>query len=65
MDEWSIAQDAGLDVSMGYPSRREKFIATGFNDPANHALLLRELETALPLAARARRAERHRHVRQS
>ncbi len=53
MDEWSVAQDAGLVVSMGYPSRREKFIETGFNDPANHALLIKELEIALPLAARA------------
>jgi hydroxypyruvate isomerase len=53
-DEWSIAQDAGLDVSMGYASRREKFIETGFNDPANHALLIKELEAAIPLAARAR-----------
>jgi hydroxypyruvate isomerase len=52
-DEWSAAADAGLVVSMGYASRREKFIATGFNDPNNHALLLGELETALPLAAQA------------
>ena len=54
MDEWAVAQDAGLDVSMGYASRREKFIQTGFNDPSNHALLIGELETAIPLAARAR-----------
>jgi hydroxypyruvate isomerase len=54
LDEWPIAQDAGLSVSLGYPSRREKFIETGFNDPANHALLLKELEIVLPLAARAR-----------
>jgi hydroxypyruvate isomerase len=53
-DEWSVAQDAGLVVSMGYASRREKFIETGFNDPANHALLIKELEVAIPLAARAR-----------
>ena len=52
-DEWSAAADAGLVVSMGYASRREKFIATGFNDPANHAMLLGELEAALPLAAQA------------
>jgi hydroxypyruvate isomerase len=52
-DEWQVARDAGLTVSMGYASRREKFIETGFNNPANHALLLDELETALPLAARA------------
>jgi hydroxypyruvate isomerase len=53
-DEWSVAADAGLMVSMGYASRRDKFIATGFDDPANHALLLGELETAVPLAAQAR-----------
>jgi hydroxypyruvate isomerase len=53
-DEWSVAQDAGLNVSMGYASRRERFIETGFNDPSNHALLIGELETAIPLAARAR-----------
>src|SRR5271170_1604949 len=53
-DEWSVARDAGMTVSMGYASLREKFIATGFNDPANHSLLLGELEAALPLAARAK-----------
>jgi hydroxypyruvate isomerase len=52
-DEWPVARDAGLTVSMGYPSRRNNFIATGFNDPAHHALLLEELQTVLPLAARA------------
>jgi hydroxypyruvate isomerase len=52
-DEWPVIIDAGLTVSMGYPSRRGKFIATGFNDPANHALLLEELQTVLPLAAGA------------
>jgi hydroxypyruvate isomerase len=52
-DEWSVAKDAGLTISMGYVSRRDKFIATGFNDPANHAMLLEELEKALPLAASA------------
>jgi hydroxypyruvate isomerase len=54
MDEWRVAQDAGLDVSMGYAAPRERFIQTGFNDPANHALLIRELEAAIPVAARAR-----------
>ncbi len=53
VDEWPVARDAGLTVSMGYPSRRENFIQTGFNNPANHTLLLGELETALPLAGRA------------
>ena len=53
-DEWPVVQDAGLISSMGYPTRRNDFIATGFNDPAQHAMLLRELEEAIPLAARAR-----------
>ena len=52
-EEWPVARDAGLTVSMGYASRREKFIATGFNDPANHPMLLGELTTAIPLAADA------------
>lgn len=53
-DEWAAASDAGLIVSMGYAGRRDKFIQIGFNDPANHALLLGELEMALPRAAEAR-----------
>ena len=52
-DEWQVARDAGIAVSMGYASRRDAFIQTGFNDPAHHTLLLDELATALPLAARA------------
>jgi hydroxypyruvate isomerase len=54
VDEWPVAQDAGMTVSMGYASRREKLIETGFNDPSNHAMLIKELEVAIPLAARAR-----------
>jgi hydroxypyruvate isomerase len=53
-DEWPIARDAGLVVSMGYASRRGKFIENGFNDPANHDALLTELRLALPMAARAK-----------
>ncbi len=52
-DEWPVVRDAGLVPSMGYPSRRRDFIATGFNDPANHALLLGELEATIPQAAAA------------
>jgi len=52
-DDWDLVRDAGLVCSMGYPYPRERtdFIATGFNDPANHRLLLSELEDAIPLAA--------------
>jgi hydroxypyruvate isomerase len=52
-DEWPVVRDAGLTCSMGYPSRRKDFIATGFNDRAHHALLLGELEQTIPEAARA------------
>jgi hydroxypyruvate isomerase len=52
-DEWPVVRDAGLVPSMGYPTRRNDFIATGFNDAANHAMLLRELETTIPQAAAA------------
>jgi hydroxypyruvate isomerase len=38
---------------MGYPAKRDNFITMGFNDPANHAALLKELETTIPLAKRA------------
>jgi hydroxypyruvate isomerase len=50
-DQWPVVADAGLVCSMGYPTARRDFIATGFNDPSNHALLLRELETTIPRAA--------------
>lgn len=53
VDEWSEVNDHGLAVSMGYPARRDNFIEMGFNDPANHAALLKELETTIPLAKHA------------
>jgi hydroxypyruvate isomerase len=52
-DEWPVVRDAGLTCSMGYPTARRDFISTGFNDRANHAMLLRELERTIPLAAGA------------
>ena len=52
-EEWAVVRDAGLVSSMGYPTKRQDFIATGFNNPANHPMLLRELETTIPLAAKA------------
>jgi hydroxypyruvate isomerase len=50
--EWPVARDAGLVPSMGYPTDRRDFIPTGFNDRANHPMLLRELEAAIPQAAK-------------
>lgn len=52
-DEWSTVIDSGLTVTMGYPARRDNFIEMGFNDPANHAQLLKELEATIPLAKKA------------
>ncbi|KJV35264.1 hydroxypyruvate isomerase family protein [Luteibacter yeojuensis] len=52
-DEWSVVQDHGMAVSMGYPAKRDNFIEFGFNDPANHAQLIKEIETTIPLAKRA------------
>ena len=50
-DEWDVVRDAGLVCSMGYPTDRKDFLSTGFNDRANHAMLLEELERTIPLAA--------------
>jgi hydroxypyruvate isomerase len=52
-DQWPVVQAAGLACSMGYPARRDDFIATGFNDPSKHDMLVAELEAAIPLAAKA------------
>lgn len=51
-DDWERVREYGLVCSMGYPAIRRDFIATGFNDRANHALLLGELEATIPHAAR-------------
>ena len=50
-NEWDVVRDAGLVCSMGYPTDRKDFLSTGFNDRANHAMLLTELERTIPLAA--------------
>ncbi|HEY3221891.1 MAG TPA: TIM barrel protein [Gemmatimonadales bacterium] len=49
-DDWPIVREHGLVCSMGYAAIRDDFIPRGFNDPANHDLLVGELERALPLA---------------
>ena len=63
-DEWPVVADAGLVCSMGYPTGRDDFIATGFNDPANHADAAAGAGATIPLAGRGRGAQCHRHVRQ-
>jgi hydroxypyruvate isomerase len=52
-EDWPVVADHNLVVTMGYPAARRDFIARGFNDPANHAMLLRELEETIPRAAAA------------
>jgi hydroxypyruvate isomerase len=52
-DDWPVVRDAGLVPTMGYPTNRRDFIATGFNDPTHHAMLLGELEATIPRAAAA------------
>jgi hydroxypyruvate isomerase len=51
-EDWPVVRDNGLVCSMGYPTKRDDFIATGFNDRANHAMLLRELEETIPVAGK-------------
>ena len=50
--DWPVVKEHGLVCSMGYPTARDDFIAVGFNDRANHPMLLRELEQTIPLAGR-------------
>ena len=52
-EEWPAVRDAGLVCSMGYPSKRRDFLTRGFNDPANHDLLVQELTETIPRAAAA------------
>src|SRR6266511_6059941 len=49
-DDWPVVRGHGLVCSMGYAALRDDFIPRGCNDPANHDLLVGELERALPLA---------------
>ena len=53
VEEWPVAAGAGLVCSLGYASGRDDYNTTGFGDATNHAMLWRELERAIPLAAKA------------
>jgi len=50
--DWDVVRQYGLVSSMGYPTDRRDFLSNGFNNPASHAMLLHELEQAIPLAAK-------------
>ncbi|MEO1448746.1 MAG: TIM barrel protein [Bacteroidota bacterium] len=47
-DEWKVAQKAGLEVSLSFGSPLG--IPKGFNDPANHAQLLKDYQDIIPRA---------------
>jgi hydroxypyruvate isomerase len=49
-DDWPRVRQYGLVCSMGNPTDRPDFIERGFNDRSSHALLIGELEAAIPLA---------------
>ncbi|MBC7790898.1 MAG: TIM barrel protein, partial [Anaerolineae bacterium] len=50
--DWETVREHGLVSSMGYPTERKDFLSNGFNNRASHAMLLRELERTIPLAAK-------------
>jgi hydroxypyruvate isomerase len=52
-EQWPVVRDAGLVCSMGYPSKRRDFLTRGFNNAANHDVLVEELTTTIPMAAAA------------
>ena len=49
-EDWQTVRTFGLTCSMGYASDRPDFLRNGFTNRANHALLIDELKTAIPLA---------------
>ncbi len=50
--DWETVREHGLVCSMGYATERRDFLTNGFNNRASHAMLLRELEQTIPLAAK-------------
>src|SRR5512138_986484 len=51
-EDWDVVRQYGLVSSMGYPTKRDDFLSNGFNNRASHAMLIGELEKAIPLAAK-------------
>ena len=50
--DWATVKKHGLKISTSNSTTRGDFISRGLNDRANHALILGELETVLPAAAK-------------
>ena len=51
-EDWDTVRQYGLVSSMGYPTKRDDFLSNGFNNRASHAMLIGELEKAIPLASK-------------
>ena len=51
--DWALVQRHGLAISTSNSTQRRDFIARGLNDRANHELILGELSTVIPAAAKA------------
>ena len=49
--EWPAVKEVGLTCSMGYAGAGD--IPTGLNDPANHDMIVKALETVIPRAEKA------------
>jgi hydroxypyruvate isomerase len=52
--DWATVQAHGLAISTSNSTLRRDFISKGLNDPANHAVILAELEAVIPAAAAAK-----------
>jgi hydroxypyruvate isomerase len=52
--DWAAVQTHGLAISTANSTLRRDFIARGLNDPANHGVILGELEAVIPAAAAAK-----------
>lgn len=51
--DWQVVFDHGLKVSTSNSTQRRDFIPRGLNDRANHELILGELSSVIPAAAKA------------
>ena len=48
--DWDVVNDNGLACTMGYAADRRDFLSNGFTNRASHAMLIKELDAALPVA---------------
>ena len=51
-EDWDVVTDHGLTVTMGYAADRRDFLTNGFTTRSSHPMLIKELENAIPLAAK-------------